>query len=280
MEKRKIFGFVFCTMCLIVQLCIGGPAQKVNAEGTVTTLEAGTTYSLSFSSSETPHMYFIMPEKGYFYYEITPTYYTVDGKVFSEGDDLFSFYSLKVEMVVNTKRYESESVYGGKTETSRKYAFKKGTKVDIFIPESAAFAYGGGSERSLHYDIKVTVVKPKDFEKENNNSKKAANTVKKGKTYTGLIMLEDTDYYVFKAPKTGKYKITATVSSAERDVDDLDAEVWKGTKRLSRTSMRYGKGYKSLWKGKLKKGQKIYIKFSGPKPLFFNGDLMYKLKIK
>ena len=38
------------------------------------------------------------------------------------------------------------------------------------------------------------------IEKENNNSKAQANKLKKGITYTGIVMEGDTDWFVFKAP--------------------------------------------------------------------------------
>lgn len=272
--SMQVKGFLSCmlmTMCLVVTLCIGVNVLEVHAETTV--LEAGKTYSLSFAKGTTPHVSYVMPSKGYFYYEVTPTYCTIDGE---RSDATFYF---DVHMSVDNKILEKERfIYNGECSKSVKFAFKKGTVVDLSIVDESDTIMRGNVV--IHYDVKITAVAPKNFEKEDNNSKKSANTIKKGKAYAGLVMQNDEDYYVFKAPKTGKYKIQITVSSAKKDVDTLYAEVLKGTKRLGRIQTRNGDGYKTVYSGKLKKGAKLYVKVYGEPPITFAGDLLYKLKVK
>lgn len=123
----------------------------------------------------------------------------------------------------------------------------------------------------------VTIRKPKNFEKENNNTKSKANKIKDGKNYTGLLMKSDTDYFVFTAPKTKTYKINAVVTSNN---GDLHAQVMKGKKVLKTTSARYGEGYVNLYKGKLKKGQKIYIKIYDINSFFYSKSALYQIKVK
>ncbi|MDE6625761.1 MAG: hypothetical protein K2K56_05275 [Lachnospiraceae bacterium] len=271
MQVKRILSCMLMTMCLAVTLCISVNVLEVHAE--TTTLKAGKTYSLSFAKGTTPHVNYVMPSKGYFYYEVTPTYCTVN------GERVNSTFYFNVNMSVNNKILEKDYfIYNGECEKSVKFAFKKGTVVDLSIVDEADTIME--ENVVIHYDIKITAVTPKNFEKENNNNKKSANTIKKGKTYTGLIMQNDQDYYVFKAPKTGKYKIQITVSSAEKDVDSLYAEVLKGTKRLGRIDTRYGDGFKTVYNGKLKKGAKLYVKVYGEPPITFSGDLLYKLRVK
>ncbi|MCM1498049.1 MAG: hypothetical protein NC124_06235 [Clostridium sp.] len=270
-KLKSVLDTVLTTMCLTVMLCICVNGLEAHAE--TVTLEAGRTYSLSFEKGTTPHVSYVMPDKGYFYYEVTPTYCTVD------GERLNATFYFDVNMSVNNEILEKDYfIYNGECERSVKYSFKKGTVVDFAIVNEADTILKDNVV--IHYDIKITTVTPKNFEKENNNNKKSANTLKKGKTYTGLIMQNDEDYYVFKAPKTGKYKIQVTVSSARTDADYLHAEALKGTKRLNGMQTRNGDGYKTLYSGKLKKGAKLYVKLYGDLPITYAGDLMYKLKVK
>lgn len=272
-RAKGVLAGTFMSLCLAVALCISlGGTLKADAETTV--LEAGRTYSLSFAKGTTPHMTYIMPDQGYFYYEVTPTYCTAGGQ---RKESTFYF---DVEMSVNNEVLQKNTtIYNGNCGKSMKASFKKGTVIDLaIVGETDSFAMSDNVV--IYYDIKITAEAPKNFEKEDNNSKSSANKVKKGKTYSGLIMQNDEDFYVFKAPKKGKYKIQISVASAKNDVDDLYAEAWKGSKRFDRVSTRYGEGYQTVYSGKLKKGAKIYIKAYGPGPIAFSGDLMYDLRVK
>ena len=112
----------------------------------------------------------------------------------------------------------------------------------------------------------------KNFESENNNSKKTADKLSINKTYTGLMMDGDTDYWVFTAPKTGKYKFSvAEVNEGYHNT----FYAYKGSKKVESVYIGGGDGYKTLYKAKLKKGQKIYVKLTDGA----NGE-MYKIKVK
>lgn len=258
----------------IILLFSGKCTQLIVKAENVDTLEAGKTYEFSFSGDETKHLRFIMPEKGYFYYEIMPISYTnEEGEVKNSIGD-FGFYIEDIRMTVNYKEYEHESdTWAGKGMKSDLYAFKKGTKIDITLADHILFS----EKETIQFRIKITVKKPKNFEKENNNTKSKANKIKKGKNYTGLLMKSDTDYFVFTAPKTKTYKINAVVTSNN---GDLHAQVMKGKKVLKTTSARYGEGYVNLYKGKLKKGQKIYIKIYDINSFFYSKSALYQIKVK
>lgn len=267
---KKVLIYTVFAMCLAFWMCVGICVSEVNADSTMLTLEEGKTYSLSFPKGTTPHLKYVMPSKGYFYYEVTPTYYTDDGK---RVDATFYF---DVNMAVKNKIYEKNRfVYNGTCEKSSRFSFKKGTVIDLSILNETDSAMGNNI--MIHYDIKITVVKPKNFEKESNNSKKSANVIKKGITYIGLVMVDDIDYYVFKAPKTKRYKISAAVTSSVNSVDDLRVEALKKGRVCGSKRACYGDGYETIYNGKLRKGEKIYLKVSGGGDV---KDMLYKLKVK
>lgn len=262
--KRVFFSI------LVFVILISGNVLVAEAENT-TQLIAGKTYELSFLGNETEHLSFTMPSKGYFYFEVMPISYTdtEQNKTVIDG-----FYIEHVRVNVNGKEYEDNYwTWAGIGMTSKRYSFKKGTQIEISLKDDTLFS----DEDIINYTIRVVVKKPNNFEKENNNTKSKANGIKKGKVYNGLLMESDTDYYVFKATKTKTYKIQVAAMSNDGVVR---SQVLKGSKVLSEKETDYGDGFVTLYSGKMKKGQKIYIKIYGENPLFFDGNLLYRLKIK
>lgn len=262
--KRMLLSVLFCMMLMSGNILVAQAEE-------VTQLVAGQKYELSFSGDESEKLIFTMPSKGYFYYEVMPTSCTntETNEIMTDG-----FYIDHVRMLVDGKEYEDEYwTWAGKGTTSNRYSFKKGTKIEISIAQSSLYT----DEYVINYTIRVIVKNPNNFEKENNNTKSKANAIKKGKNYNGLIMEADTDYYIFKAPKTKKYKIQIAATS---DDGEVRAEVLKGLKSLGRKETSYGDGFVTLYSGKIKKGQKIYVKIYGESPVFFDGNLLYRLKIK
>lgn len=248
-KNKTLFLFVTLVMLLAILPCTKAKAAE--------TISKGKTYTYHFSEEgETKNLRFIMPAKGYVYFEVCPTAST----------DTYG----RVELTIsnNYKQYENNSIYyGDGVYRSNKYGFKKGAVINVDI-------------ESLGYDwvtectVKPVVVVPKNFETESNNSKKKADTIKSGKTYNGLIMQEDSDWFVFKAPKTGTYKVYG-VSVTEGETTYM--RVYKNSKEINGDSVRYGDGWNRLAKIKLKKNQKLYIKVTG------NDDFticLYKIKVK
>lgn len=267
--KNVLLRILVCTILLFGGNC----TQLIVKAENVDTLKSGKTYELSFSGDETKHLKFIMPDKGYFYYEIMPVSYTNEEGEIKTGISDLGFYIEDIRMTVNYKEYEREYyTWAGEGMKSDRYAFKKGTKIDITLADHTLFS----EKTTVQFRIKITVKKPKNFEKENNNTKSKANKIKKGKIHTGLLMKSDTDYYVFTAPKTKTYRINAVVTS---DNGDLYAQVLKGKKVLKSTSARYGEGYVNLYKGRLKKGQKLYIKIYDSNS-FYSNSVLYQIKVK
>lgn len=208
---------------------------------------------------------YTMPEGGYFYYKIVPKYkivYDIDGIPHYDTE----MYLPETKLTYNYKEYGKSSVFYGSNWRSPSYCFKKGAVVTISLED-----YTDSSTES-YYDLTVYFKKTKNFESENNNSKKIADKLMLNKTYTGLSMDGDTDYWVFTAPKAGKYKISATeVNEGFHNT----VYAYKGSKKVGSAWINSGDGYKTVYKGKLKKGQKIYIKITDGAD-----NEMYKIKVK
>ncbi len=185
-----------------------------------------------------------MPEGGFFYYKIVPKYkivYDIDGIPHYDT----GMYLPETKLTYNYKEYGKSSVFYGSNWCSPSYCFKKGAVVTISLED-----YTDSSTES-YYDLTVYFKKTKNFESENNNSKKTADKLSLKKTYTGLMMDGDTDYWVFTAPKAGKYKISATeVNEGFHNT----VYAYKGSKKVGSAWINSGDGYKTVYKGKLKKG--------------------------
>lgn len=247
--------------------------------GNYTTAQAADNISLNVEYSESicheQKVYsFTVPKSGYFYYTITPISYTTDGEEMHSD----AWY-IAHEMYVNYKKYEdSKAYYRDGTWRSFRYNFKKGTKVQIKINETSS------AENVWYYKVKVFTGKVSNFEKENNGTKSKANTIRINKSFTGNMLKDDVDYWVFKAPKTGRYKISGVISDndyygTESKHDDsayLNASSYLGYKKRGSATLDEVSGYKNIFKGKLKKGQKVYIKIQ-----YDNWyDMFYKIKAK
>ncbi len=87
-------------------------------------------------------------------------------------------------------------------------------------------------------------------------------------------MKDDTDYFIFKAPSSGKYKVNAVITQPETD-HHLSNSVNKGTTLVSSKLIYAGEGWKNISDGyvALKKGQKLYIKITD------GGYEFYKIKV-
>ena len=170
------------------------------------------------------------------------------------------------KMKVGYKLYEEQSVYYGRPFTSAAYSFKKGTRVNISLTDT------NSSNTYAYYRLKVITKNPENFEKENNNSRNTATKILCNKTYSGLSQQDDKDWWCFTAPKTGKYKFYCVEI---KDNKYQTVKAYYGARLISATTMRSNQGWATLYRGTLKKGQKIYI-------LLDNGSKneFYRLKVK
>lgn len=264
---KKILGAL-----LMLSMAIGGTVLAPNTTKNVqaaTTIQSNRWYE-GMTDGEKSRVYtYKMQGSGYFYYQVitdTDGYYYEDEYVANNTHFVYA------SMTQNYKKYDSSPAIwntdGG--YVSEKYSFKAGEKVTIKINDI--------EYRKSHYKLKVTFVKRKNFEKEKNNSRSKANKIKKGITYTGLVMNDDVDWFVFKAPKTKKYKIKAVKVSDT--IYSSWVDTYKGYSKKKSVSISGGDGWRTAYSGKLKKGQKIYIKISGSYGRNNGSDEMYKITVR
>lgn len=207
-----------------------------------------------------------MQGSGYFYYQVIPD---TGGYYYDDKYEKSTNYYISTTMTKNDKVYVDDqySYYSKGGYKSVRYAFKVGDKIKIKVCDSNGY--------KTHYKIKITFKKMKNFENEGNDSKSKANVIKKGVTYTGLAMEDDIDWFVFKAPKTKKYKIKSVCINEGMASYSHAVESYKGYKQNKFLHVISGRGWETVFSGKLKKGQKVYVKISDG-----GDDEMYKLRVK
>lgn len=273
--KRKILSAVL-TAGMVMGPLMGNNVTSVQAAKSIA---LNTQYNESISHEQKIYT-FKMPSSGYFYYTITPVYYTDNG----ETVDSSSWY-IRHEMDVNYKQYENEdSYYSDGTWRSYRYNFKKGTKVQIKVSEDSAREY------VWYYKLKVHTGKVKNFEKESNGTRSKANAMKVNKTYTGNVTKDDLDWWSFKAPKTGRYKISGVVSDIDYYATNKDRSngysvhtySYNGYRLNNDTYIDDTSGYKTVFSGKVKKGKKVYVKIIHDNGFLTSSDydVFYKLKVR
>ena len=262
---KKVLGAL-----LMLSMAIGGTVVAPNTTKDVqaaTTIQSNRWYE-GMTDGENDQVYtYKMQGSGYFYYQVVPDQsgYYYEGKYDPNG----GYYYVHTSMIKNYKSYVNDeyAYYPKGGYKSAIYTFKAGDNVSIKVFDN--------TDHKTHYKIKVTFVKVKNFEKENNNTRGRANKLKKGVTYTGLAMDGDTDWFVFKAPKTKKYKIKAVDLTENHGFCHENVEVFRGYKLKESKDIYTGRGWNTVFSGKLKKGQKVYVKVSEG-----STDQMYKIKVK
>ncbi len=244
----------------VFMLCIiFAVPQTANAAGK--TITANKSYVISLGN-QTKYFTFVVPETCYFYYTVTPLKYIENG---IESDST-SWYLPSTRMKVNYKLYEESSVHYGNPFRSASYSYQKGTRISISLKDE------NSSNSWAYYRLKVVTKKVQNFEKESNYTRSRATKMICNKVYTGLSQQDDKDWWCFTAPKTGRYKISC-VEINDNKIQTVKA--YLGYRLVSTGTMESNKGWASLYKGKLKKGQKIYILLDdGSKNEF------YRLKVK
>lgn len=263
MKKKQVVFIVALFTMLFSIAFIGKP---VHSEAATRTLEANEWYTFKLNDDQKDDLIYKMPSKGYCYFQVVPL---------EDWDDGFlqSCANLKAETVVNYKTYESDSVCSDDgIYSTQKYAFNKGTAIHLKVNGSN---WSPGCEEVYKYKVRVVQKNPSNFESENNNSKKKADALKAGKTTIGLKMSGDTDWFVFKAPKTGKYTIKGVVVTDDGSSNYMNMYVYKGAKNIGSQYIYYGSGWGTAFSGKLKKGQKIYLKINHS----WSYDYFYKIKV-
>ncbi len=146
--------------------------------------------------------------------------------------------------------------YGEGKVQSNKFVFQAGTVGVLRITGNQLF------DTAACFKIIATPVA--NVEKENNDSPSSATPIKLKKTYVGTANNnKDTDWFVFKAPKTGNYKFTVA-NTQPGGTRSLYVEGYKNKNKKDRkfsVALQTGARYTSK-KIHLKKGKKYYIRFN------------------
>lgn len=253
---KKVLKITSIIVLMIICALIPQKIKKVNA---ATTIKTGEWYDTRTNGEESIKYNYKVPKSGYFYYEVAPKGYYFFQNNYQEDRSSF--------ITSLTKSYKEYGRAGIASDDNKyisgRYAFKAGDKVTINFEDTY--------ETKTPFKFRVVFKKVKNFEKENNNSKKRAMSIKKGKVYTGLLIEDDDDWFVFKAPKTKKYKIR--VVSTNRDSRNEYVDVYKGS-YTEGYNLYTNEGWKTVYSGKIKKGQKVHVCLSG------GIDDMYKIKVQ
>ena len=190
-----------------------------------------------------------------------------------EGRNQYS--PLKAVLTVDYRNYYSDSIYPGDGKRySAWFVFKPG--------QTATLTYSPFfNDEELDVVFKVYFKDPGNLEKESNNYASNATKIKLNKTYNGAVCDTDSDvdWYVFKAPSTGKYKFSA-VNTQTSGYSFAKVEGFKSkTKKDDRfeATLSAGSGWAKSKTIKLKKGKKYYIKFSNAS---YGDNIPVQLRVK
>ena len=273
MKMMKKLMVVFFAMAVVLSGLLLPMESKAE-----TMLSPDEVYDDTVKGDEHKNYIFVMPESGYVWIEVTPiSSYGIssDGKI--EQSNL-KYDKLINKIVANGKVYQEKERYlkNGMWRSGR-YNFKKGTKISIDVK---GYPYYSGN--IISYKVEVKTGSEENFEVEDNSAKKNPSKLVIGES-TGNFLDADVDWWVFKAPKKGTYSITGAVS----DVDDeatkdklsnaiLNTTSFKGLKRSKQATITFVDGYKNVFKGKLKKGQMVYVQVLQAQ----DSDVFYKLKVE
>ncbi|WP_029321596.1 hypothetical protein [Butyrivibrio sp. AE3004] len=168
---------------------------------------------------------------------------------------------VEVKLLVDYRQYWYGFLFpnNGK-QYSDKLVFKPGQEATISLE-------GGYKDKQYTVAFRVIGTETANIEKENNNSASTANVIGLKNTYTGILNLadDDVDWFVFKAPKTGKYKFEVVNTETDNWCTFTAAGYKTKNKEDSKNYqlISSGDGWKKTTKIKLKKGKKYYIKLSG-----------------
>ncbi len=238
-------------------------AETISSNQTITkTVSGGTNYTFTYT----------MPSTGYFYVTVTPEK-TVNTSTGSISNWMGIYFNLSANSKTYNEFYDKTPNDG--TQTSSNLSFAPGTQVNMRI-----YTYDRNKKYNYTYSITVHYCTTKYQEKENNNTKKKASTLKLKKSYYGNLPLQDTDWFVFKAPKAGKYVFKVTNADTTRNYYNksyLYANAYKGSKKLCKSDKTAysNEGAIKITSVKLKKGQKIYVKLTSANKYNVN----YKIKV-
>ena len=262
----------------LATVMVFGKGSDAKAAGKTTELIANQeiTDKLYMNGENDPNVYnFTVTNKGYVNFVFTGTGRTEEGVFTPNSGDWFDY-----KILANGKEFEHGTVeLKGEAYTSDVYSFKEGTVISVQMSTRR-----NTPAEYFQYSIKVVTTDLKNFETEINDSKKKATNLKAGKAYNAVLngTNADTDWFVFKAKKAGKYKISMSAKDYRWDTGVqtyIYCTVQKGSKTIvTNKEVIGGNKAVTLFKGNLKKGQKVYIKAEQGSSAYHSE--IYNLKVK
>lgn len=149
------------------------------------------------------------------------------------------------------------------------YALAKGKTIFIKIRN---YNNAGGSL----YELKTTFTAKKNIETEKNDNFSSADKVKLLTTIYGVLAEEgDGDYYLFKAAKTGKYKVSFSLTDYVTYAQQI--AIYDSSHNLIKTTNKIYKNASLTFKAK--KGKKYYIRVFHAGDGGYNLGRLYRLKV-
>ncbi|WP_044916712.1 hypothetical protein [Butyrivibrio sp. WCE2006] len=262
MKGLKKFLLTTATVFAAFTIAGGVKAQAANYE-----LGLNEEKSFSLSNNEEDTILFTTPETGSFHVEVVLTDTLRDGESVSYGNVF-----LTSTMVNDYKTIWSNSslIKGKGWIVSPEYCFAPGSRVSISLKPNF-------SDITYNYNVKIVNDADKFYEKETNNTPKKATSIKVKKIYSGVINDgDDVDWFVFKAPKTKKYKFYAVNTEKVHGWTSFTGFKSKTKADGNYTGIYSESGWKKIKTVSLKKGQKYYIKVARG----YNNNATYKIRVK
>ena len=182
----------------------------------------------------------------------------IEAVLVDNDSDFWNNY-IETKLTIDYTNYISSSIH-------KDYGREYFDEIIVRGDQTATLVFDGRSDKSYNVVFKVTSRDLGNMETENNNNAGSADKIKLKKTYNGIVngADRDVDWFVFKAPKTGKYKFSL-VNTQTSGCLWVSAEGYKSkTKKDNKNSftLRPGEGWSKSSSIKLKKGKKYYIKLS------------------
>lgn len=274
---KKILNLIVLILLTITSMLIFKSTNKVDA---ATTIKAGKWYQAEVCQTTGIQYNYKVPSSGYFYYEIVPEKgYYQDEETGEWWETKFDEHFCCIDTGLGGWRQSAtediRDFRGGvgvdtvwEKYESNKYSVKPGKKVILFFNNGTRNKYV-----KMQFRFRVVYKKIKNFEKENNDSLKKTNIIKKGKVYTGVLIPWEEDWFTFKSSKTKKYKIKVKLTE-NLDNNEVEAGICRGKAYIGRKLVYPQNGWKTVFLGKIKKGQTVSVRLIK----YYNKSAMYKLK--
>lgn len=261
---KNIRKILMMTAAFAATITLAG-SVKVSAQDR--TIELNEEREFSLQDYEEDVINFTAPQNGGFHIEVVLADTVKNGKSENYGN-----VTLSAKLVHDYKKsWEAFNINRDKGRiVSPDFCYAPGSNMQLQVK-------GNFNKYTFKYKVKIVSDGNKFYEKETNDIAKKATSIKLKKTYSGVLNdIEDTDWFVFKAPKAGKYKFY--VVNTETSWKPIQATGFKTKKKADTNAISVypEKGWAKVKAVSLKKGQKYYVKVAKA----YNNNATYQIKVK